>query len=51
MTAGAGAKNCKADHGNSRLPLERFGRALLPGREKGVAAEEDEEAVEEERPE
>lgn len=28
------------------MPLERFGRALLPGREKGVATEEAEEAVE-----
>jgi hypothetical protein len=48
-----GAKNCKADIGDCRLPLERFGRALLPGREKGVAEEEAEdakEAVEVDRP-
>jgi hypothetical protein len=31
----AGAKNFKAGNGDSRLPLERYGRALLPTREKG----------------
>jgi hypothetical protein len=41
-----GAKNCKAGNGDSRLPLEKFERALLPGWEKGVAAEEAEEAEE-----
>jgi hypothetical protein len=44
-----GAKNYKDDSGDSRLPLERFGRALLPSREKEVAAEEAEEVVEVER--
>jgi hypothetical protein len=45
-----GAKNYKADNEDSRIPLERFGRALLPSREKGVAAEGAEKVVEVEGP-